>query len=104
MFKVRPLFCLVLLFSLSPALQAQTQEPETSLRITEQVLSNEKRIYTQQCSFCHTPKPANTQPDLQAWIRLLYTSACPQVTVTLTEAQRQSIKRYFEQALKTAQQ
>lgn len=56
-------------------------------------------IYQKRCSFCHQPKSPQALPDLKAWTHLLYTSACPEVTVKLTEAERRAIKAYLEQAL-----
>jgi len=44
------------------------------------------------CSACHQAPGATAQPDMKSWIRLLYTSACPDVTVQLTEPQRVKIK------------
>ena len=59
-----------------------------------------RQVYEAQCSFCHSPKPAQALPDLKAWIRLLYTSGCPQVTVKLAETQRHAIKAFMEAELK----
>lgn len=53
-------------------------------------------VYQAKCSFCHTPKPAAALPDLKSWIKLLYTSGCPEVTIQLDENQRKAIKALME--------
>lgn len=60
-------------------------------------LSSRQHIYQQKCGFCHTPKAVTALPNLQAWIRLLYTSACPDVSIQLNEAERQAIKTHFQE-------
>ncbi len=44
------------------------------------------------CSACHVAPVTKALPDMKSWIRLLYTSACPDVTIRLTEPQRVNIK------------
>lgn len=53
-------------------------------------------VYQQKCGFCHAPKPVTALTDMKAWVRLLYTSACPEVTITLNDADRKAIKAYLE--------
>lgn len=92
-----------LLLAISPfAAQAQTQTPEKQSSAVSMVIAD-KNVYMQKCTFCHAPKSSAALPDMQAWIRLLYTSACPQVSLSLTEPERQSIKRYFALQFKTEQ-
>lgn len=55
-----------------------------------------RQVYEAQCSFCHAPKPARSLPDMATWIRLLYTSGCPDVTIKLDEIQRRAIKASLE--------
>lgn len=61
-----------------------------------------KQVYTAKCSFCHDPKPASVRPDLKAWMSLIYTSGCPEVTIKLDEPQRRAIKAFMEAELKAA--
>ncbi len=56
--------------------------------------------YQNQCSFCHQVKPVNVLPDLKAWIKLLYTSACPQFSIPLTDKQRKEMLAFIEQEYK----
>lgn len=44
------------------------------------------------CAACHQAPVVTALPDMKSWIRLLYTSACPEVTIQLTEPQRIQIK------------
>jgi mono/diheme cytochrome c family protein len=62
-----------------------------------------KQVYRANCSFCHTPKPARTLPSLKAWISLLYTSGCPDVSVQLDENKRRAIKAFMEAEFKLPQ-
>lgn len=59
-----------------------------------------KTAYEARCSFCHALKPARSLPDMTAWIKLLYTSGCPQVGIKLDENQRRSIRAYLEAEFK----
>lgn len=92
----------LLLWPLSGLAQTRTPEKNTAAPAVKSE-SVEQRLYLQKCTFCHAPKPPAAMPDLQAWVRLLYTSACPQVTISLSQSERQSIKRYFEVQLKPLQ-
>jgi hypothetical protein len=47
------------------------------------------------CSFCHVPKAPQSLPDLKAWQKLLYTRGCPQVKVSLNDAQRRQILAFL---------
>lgn len=73
---------------------------EHSIYQEEEHLVSLSQEYTAQCSFCHAPKAAKTLPDLAAWIKLLYTSGCPQVTIKLDDSQRRAIKTFIEAELK----
>lgn len=57
-------------------------------------------VYEAQCSFCHVPKAARSLPDTGAWVKLLYTSGCPQVTIKLDESQRRAIRAFIEAEFK----
>ncbi len=52
--------------------------------------------YNNKCSFCHQAKSVQSLPDLKTWIKLLYTTGCPEVTIQLTENERKAIKTFFE--------
>lgn len=62
------------------------------------------KTYQQQCSFCHQPKSPWVLPDVKAWTHLLYTSACPEVSLKLSETERRLIKTYLEQTFKEKSQ
>lgn len=64
------------------------------------LISAGKATYQNQCSFCHDAKPVTVLPDLKAWTKLLYTSACPQFTVGLTDKQRKEMLAFIEQMYK----
>lgn len=57
-------------------------------------------VYEAQCSFCHAPKAVRSLPDTGAWVKLLYTSGCPQVTIKLDESQRRAIRAFIEAEFK----
>lgn len=57
-------------------------------------------VFQASCSGCHQAPSAKALPDLKAWIQLLYTSGCPDVTIKLEETQRKAIKSHLEQLLK----
>ena len=57
--------------------------------------------YNNKCSFCHQTKPVQSLPDLKTWIKLLYTTGCPEVTIQLTENERKTIKSFFEAEYKS---
>jgi mono/diheme cytochrome c family protein len=56
-----------------------------------------QKVYQSQCTFCHQAKPVSVLSDLKAWTKLLYTSACPEVSVQLTNLQRKQMLAYFSQ-------
>ena len=78
----------------------------SALFLTLPIMADEKpaqsplKTYQKKCSFCHIPKKAQTLTDMKAWNHLLYTSACPQVSLSLTESERKLIKLHLEQSFK----
>lgn len=80
--------------------------PVSSPTVSKQPALNQALIsagqsnYQNQCSFCHQPKPVSVLPDLKAWTKLLYTSACPQFSLSLTDKQRKEMLVFIEQEYK----
>jgi len=79
----------------TPSLPVKTQPiPNSAL------IAAGKSNYQSQCSFCHQAKPVTVLPDLKAWTKLLYTSACPQFSIPLTEKQRKEMLAFIESEYK----
>jgi len=87
-------FAFVLMGATSPAQKVQVEKK------TLQSPEIGKQVYQGQCRFCHQPKPVNSLPDLNAWVRLLYTSGCPRISLSLNELQRKQIRAFVEFELK----
>jgi len=82
------IFCSMFIFSAFPAVAEEDAKQQSF------------KIYQKKCTFCHQAKSIQSLPNMKAWTHLLYTSACPQVSIKLSDKERQLIKKYLEQTFK----
>lgn len=92
----------LLLAAKPPAKPVQVPAPPVKIKPAPNLvlIAAGKATYQNQCSFCHQLKPITALPDLKAWTKLLYTSACPQFSLKLTDAQRKEMLAYIEHMYK----
>lgn len=106
LFMLFVMLAIVLQSAKTPAKTPVKPVPVSSPVVSKQPAPNPALIsagqlnYQNQCSFCHQAKPVNVLPDLKAWTKLLYTSACPQFSIRLTDKQRKEMLAFIEQEYK----
>ena len=81
------------------ALGANSSQPNP-VEAKKQILQQGKFLYNQKCSVCHQPKDLKSLK-LTNWVKLMYTTGCPDVTIQMNPTERKAMKDFITSELAT---